>query len=55
MAENLRVTSFNDGTPISYIPVINGEDSTWANVDSAAYCFINDSLLAKLRERVLIQ
>jgi uncharacterized protein (TIGR02145 family) len=48
MAENLRVTSFNDGTPISYIPVISGEDSTWANVDSAAYCFINDSLFGCL-------
>jgi uncharacterized protein (TIGR02145 family) len=48
MAENLRVTAFNDGTPISYIPVISGEDSIWANVDSAAYCFINDSLFGYL-------
>jgi len=48
MAENLRVTRFNDGSPISYIPVNSGEDSVWARVDSAAYCYINDSLFGCL-------
>jgi uncharacterized protein (TIGR02145 family) len=44
MAENLRVTKFNDGTPIAHIPVVSGADSAWAQVDSAAYCFIVDTL-----------
>lgn len=48
MAENLRVTKYNDGTQLSYIPVIIGEDSAWADVDSAAYCYINDSLFGCL-------
>jgi uncharacterized protein (TIGR02145 family) len=48
MAENLRVSHFNDGTPLQFVPVISGADSAWAMADSAAYCFINDSLFGKL-------
>jgi len=48
MAENLRVTKFNDGSPIAFIPVVSGADSMWSNAGSAAYCFINDSLLGCL-------
>lgn len=44
MAENLRVTKFNDGTAIPYIPVVSGADSAWAHIGSAAYCFIVDTL-----------
>ena len=48
MAENLRVAKYNDGTPLEYIAVGSGEDSLWAQVDAAAYCFINDSLFGCL-------
>jgi len=55
MAENLRVTKFNDGTPIALIPVVIGADSAWAHVDSAAYCFINDSLFGCLYNAYTLQ
>lgn len=48
MAENLRVTKFNDGTSLSLVPITSGEDSVWANANEAAYCFINDSLFGCL-------
>ena len=48
MAENLRVTKFNDGTPVQYISVIMGEDSLWANAVTSVYCFINDTLFGCL-------
>ncbi len=48
MAENLRVSHFNDGTPLQLVPVISGADSAWAMADSAAYCFINDTLFGNL-------
>jgi uncharacterized protein (TIGR02145 family) len=39
--ENLRVTRYNDGTPLQYVT----DDSTWANMDliyKGCYCFYND-------------
>jgi uncharacterized protein (TIGR02145 family) len=48
MAENLRVTRFNDGTPIQRIEIGGSGDTLWANTDSAAYCSINDSLFGCL-------
>jgi len=48
MAENLRVTKFNDGTSLSLLPITSGEDSLWANANAPAYCFINDSLFGCL-------
>jgi uncharacterized protein (TIGR02145 family) len=40
MAENLRATKFNDGTPIPL--VTDGE--TWVNLSSPAYCWYNNDL-----------
>ncbi len=34
MAENLKTTRLNDGTPITYVP----DDSVWTRTDSPAYC-----------------
>jgi uncharacterized protein (TIGR02145 family) len=40
MAENLRTTKYNDGTPIPNIV----SDTSWANLNSGAYCwFMNDT------------
>jgi uncharacterized protein (TIGR02145 family) len=38
LAENLKSTKFNDGTAI---PLVEG-DSTWADLNSAAYCWYNN-------------
>lgn len=48
MAENLRVSAYNDGTPIQFIPKTDGMDTLWANADSGAYCFINEELFGYL-------
>lgn len=37
MAANLRVSTFNDGTPIPQV-----EDYSWANLTSPAYCWYNN-------------
>ncbi len=47
MAENLKVTRFNDGGPLEYYSVID-VDSLWANATVASYTFFADSLLGKL-------
>jgi uncharacterized protein (TIGR02145 family) len=47
MAENLRVTKFADGAPLTFINRI-GTDSLWSNLDSAAYTVINDTLFGYL-------
>ena len=46
MAENLKVTVFNDKTPINAIAE-NAADSIWENTSKAAYC-IYDSTLGAL-------
>jgi uncharacterized protein (TIGR02145 family) len=38
MAENLRVTRFNDGTPIPYLT----ESSDWVQLTTPAYCWYNN-------------
>lgn len=38
MAENLKTTKFNDGTPITNIK----EDTAWYNATVAAYCWYNN-------------
>ena len=43
MAENLKVTVFNDQTPISAIPE-NAADSIWENTSKAAYCIYDTTL-----------
>lgn len=48
MAENLRASHFNDGTPLQYVPMTMAFDTAWALADSASYCFINDSIFGKL-------
>jgi uncharacterized protein (TIGR02145 family) len=47
MAENLKVGVFNDGTPITYLPRIDGADTAWANMNEPAYSYINDSIFGK--------
>jgi uncharacterized protein (TIGR02145 family) len=39
MAENLRVTKYQDGTPVPYVT----DDNTWANLYTDAYCFYNNT------------
>jgi uncharacterized protein (TIGR02145 family) len=43
MAENLRVSKFNDGTELILISE-DMSDSIWANADSPSYCYLNDGL-----------
>jgi uncharacterized protein (TIGR02145 family) len=47
MAENLRVTKYNDGTALNYIDQ-NNSDSLWANTTEASYTFINDTIFGHL-------
>ncbi len=54
MAENLRVTKFNDGTTIEYIE-LNSDDSLWANSADAAYTYINDSISGNLYNGNVVQ
>jgi uncharacterized protein (TIGR02145 family) len=42
MAENLRVTHFNEGTPIPQIT----DNATWGSAGSAAYCWYNNDSAA---------
>lgn len=48
MAENLRVASFNDGTPLAFVERTDGADTTWENIVEPAYAIINDSVFGKL-------
>lgn len=43
MAENLKVTKYNDGTPIPNIT----DNSNWAGLTSGAYCFYNNDISNK--------
>lgn len=43
MAENLKTTKFNDGTPI---PLVSG-DIEWSNLKSPGYCFYNNDAANK--------
>ncbi len=47
MAENLKVTVFNDSTPLVFIDQTSLE-SDWANVQEPAFTFTNDSLYGLL-------
>ncbi len=42
MAENLRVTKFNDGSELNFISS-SDQDSLWANAMNASYSSINDA------------
>lgn len=42
MQENLKVTHYRDGSPISNVP-----SSTWSTLASGAYCWINNNILNK--------
>lgn len=39
MAENLRTTKYNDGTPISHFT----DSSTWVNLTTSGYCYYNNT------------
>jgi uncharacterized protein (TIGR02145 family) len=48
MAENLRVTKFNDGSTINYLQLISIPtvvDTTWANKKTSTYCFLNNDII----------
>jgi len=47
MAENLKTSQFNDGTPIQYVG-IDESDIIWADATVATYTYINDSLFGYL-------
>lgn len=55
MAENLRVSRFNDGSPLDYIPVVDGYDTLWSMASNPAYCFINDTLYGYLYHGLVVQ
>lgn len=38
MAENLKATKYNDGTPIPLVPI----NASWIKLDSPAYCWYNN-------------
>ena len=40
MAENLKTTKYNDGTPI---PLVTG-DKEWGSLKTAAYCWYNNDI-----------
>jgi uncharacterized protein (TIGR02145 family) len=48
MAENLKVTRFNDGTPLSELDYTIEEDTLWERIGAPAYCSTNDSLFGLL-------
>ena len=48
MAENLRVTHFNDGTDLQEFGLSVEEDSLWERVNAPAYSSVNDSLYGLL-------
>jgi len=43
MAENLRTTRFNDGTPIQLVT----DSTTWMNLTTPAYCWYNNDVSKK--------
>jgi uncharacterized protein (TIGR02145 family) len=54
MAENLKVTKFNDGTEIKYIPIFSS-DTLWANCTDPCFTFLNDSIYGCLYNQSAIQ
>jgi uncharacterized protein (TIGR02145 family) len=54
MAENLRVSSFNDGTPIDFL-AISESDSIWANTVLPMYTSINDSIFGYLYNAFVVR
>jgi uncharacterized protein (TIGR02145 family) len=47
MAENLKVTRFNDGSSLDFYN-FSDADSLWSNATNASYTFFSDSILGKL-------
>lgn len=43
MAENLRTTTFNDKTPIKQVIVDTRYDAKWINLNTSAYCNLNNT------------
>jgi len=49
MVENLKTTSYNDGTPIPFVPELND----WKKITSGAYCnYANDEKMAETYGRL---
>jgi uncharacterized protein (TIGR02145 family) len=54
MAENLRVSRFNDGTSLSYIS-INDSNAVWSSTSLPTFTYINDTLFGYLYNGAVIQ
>jgi uncharacterized protein (TIGR02145 family) len=53
MAENLRVSKFNDGTSLQYVAMTDA-DSIWAQASVPTYMYINDSLFGYLYNGITV-
>jgi uncharacterized protein (TIGR02145 family) len=54
MAENLKVTRFNDGSPLDFY-ALDDEDSLWTNSAVASYTFFSDSVMGKLYNYYVVE
>lgn len=54
MAENLKVSRFNDGTALNYIPIFSA-DTSWSNATSPSFTFLNDSVYGCLYNQAAVQ
>ncbi len=54
MAENLKVSKFNDGTPLNYVPIFQS-DTAWSNATNPSFTYLNDSIFGCLYNQAAIQ
>ena len=54
MAENLKSSKLNDGTPLTYVP-LSKPDSVWSNSMEPSYTYLNDSIYGCLYNHAAVQ